>query len=88
MWWTNSLCTPANEDLGTLAEYDPLTKSEEKTRVFSSVSFFLENHATQNEKKKNENLICYESHVSNSFQKTKTGVFLFSFFFNTKRFEK
>ena len=25
MWWTNSLCTPANEDLGTLAENDPLT---------------------------------------------------------------
>ena len=27
-WWTNSLCTPANEDLGTLAEYDPLTSYE------------------------------------------------------------
>ena len=26
MWRTNTLCTPANEDLGTLAEYDPLTK--------------------------------------------------------------
>ena len=25
MWWTNSLCTVAHEDLGTLAEYDPLT---------------------------------------------------------------
>ena len=24
-WWRNFLCTPANEDLGTLAEYDPLT---------------------------------------------------------------
>ena len=28
MWWTNSLCTSANEDLGTLAEYDPLTSYE------------------------------------------------------------
>ena len=28
MWWTNSLCTSANEDLGTLAEYDPLTGKE------------------------------------------------------------
>ena len=28
MWWTNSLCTSANEDLGTLAEYDPLTGYE------------------------------------------------------------
>ena len=25
MWWTNSLCTLAKEDLGTLAECDPLT---------------------------------------------------------------
>ena len=24
MWWTNSLCILANEDVGTLAEYDPL----------------------------------------------------------------
>ena len=28
MWWTNSLCTSANEDFGTLAEYDPLTGYE------------------------------------------------------------
>ena len=28
MWWTNSLCTLANEELGTLAEYDPLTGYE------------------------------------------------------------
>ena len=28
MWWTNSLCTSADEDLGTLAEYDPLTSYE------------------------------------------------------------
>ena len=28
MWWTNSLCTLAKEDLGTLAEYDPLTGYE------------------------------------------------------------
>ena len=28
MWWTNSLCTSANEDLGTLAEDDPLTGFE------------------------------------------------------------
>ena len=28
MWWTNSVCTTANEDLGTLAEYDPLTSYE------------------------------------------------------------
>ena len=28
MWWTNSLCTSATEDLGTLAEYDPLTGYE------------------------------------------------------------
>ena len=28
MWWTNSLCTPANEDFETLAEYDTLTGCE------------------------------------------------------------
>ena len=28
MWWTNSQCTSANEDLGTLAEYDPFTVYE------------------------------------------------------------
>ena len=28
MWWTKSLCTLANEDLGTLAEYEPLTGYE------------------------------------------------------------
>ena len=28
MWWTSSLCIPANKDLGTLAEYDPLTGYE------------------------------------------------------------
>ena len=28
MWWTNSFCTPADEDLGKLAEYDPLTGYE------------------------------------------------------------
>ena len=28
MWWTSSLCTSADEDLGTLAEYDPLTGHE------------------------------------------------------------
>ena len=28
MLWTNSRCTLANEDLGTLAEYDPLTGYE------------------------------------------------------------
>ena len=28
MWWTNSLCTSANDDLDTLAEYDLLTGYE------------------------------------------------------------
>ena len=28
MWWTNSLCTSADKDLGTLAEYHPLTGCE------------------------------------------------------------
>ena len=28
MWWTNSLCTLADENLGTLAEHDPFTGYE------------------------------------------------------------
>ena len=28
MWWTSALRTLANEDVGTLAEYDPLTVYE------------------------------------------------------------
>ena len=28
MWWTNSLCSSAKVDLGTLAQYDPLTGYE------------------------------------------------------------
>ena len=36
MWWTNSLCTPANEDLGTLAGYDPLTLFVRATNVVQS----------------------------------------------------
>ena len=34
MWWTNSLCTSANEDLGTLAEYDPLTPRGNKANMW------------------------------------------------------
>ena len=30
MWWTNPLCTSAHEDLGNLAEYDPLTILKKK----------------------------------------------------------
>ena len=33
MWWTNSLCTSANEDLGTLAEHDPPTHPQETLNV-------------------------------------------------------
>ena len=38
MWWTNSLCTFANEDLGALAEYDPLTGYEPKDNHISEAS--------------------------------------------------
>ena len=40
MWWTNSLCTSADEDLGTLAEYDPLTARnvfERATKVVQKI---------------------------------------------------
>ena len=38
MWWTNSLCTLANEDLGTLAEYDPLTGYEPNDNHFTEAT--------------------------------------------------
>ena len=38
MWWTNSLCTSANEDLGTLAEHDPLTTTEYSSSSWWSTS--------------------------------------------------
>ena len=38
MWWTNSLCTSVNEDLGTLAGYDPLTGYEHNDYHISEIS--------------------------------------------------
>ena len=38
MWWTNTLRTSANEDLGTLAEYDPLTGYEPNDYHISEVT--------------------------------------------------
>ena len=38
MWWTKSLCTPANEDRGTLAEYDPLTGYERNDNHISEAT--------------------------------------------------
>ena len=40
MWWTNSLCTLAKEDLDTLAECDPLTHSLSFSLSFSRLSLF------------------------------------------------
>ena len=37
MWETSTLRTSGNEDLGTLAEYDPLTRSEEEGRTASNL---------------------------------------------------
>ena len=36
MWRTNSLCNSANENLGTLAEYDPLTMHMMSKKELSS----------------------------------------------------
>ena len=38
MWGTSTLCTLANEDLGTLAEYDPLTGYEPNDLHISETS--------------------------------------------------
>ena len=39
MWWTNSLCTLANEDLRTLAEYDSLTVSLSRESILPTHFF-------------------------------------------------
>ena len=47
-WWTNSFCTSADEDLGTLAEYDhPTVRPEvpEKGRGVSQITKKLKNFA-------------------------------------------
>ena len=41
MWWTNSLCTSANEDLGTLTEYDPLISEERESSLWTSIQDYL-----------------------------------------------
>ena len=40
MWWANSLCTSANEDRGTLAEYDPLTVHTHTLRHHMCICLF------------------------------------------------
>ena len=42
MWWTNSLCTLANEDLGTLAEYDPLTGYEPDYHISETTEPYIQ----------------------------------------------
>ena len=47
MWWTNSLCTLANEDLGTLAEYDPLTGYEPNDyHILEATELYIQESST------------------------------------------
>ena len=49
MWWTNSLRTSANEDHGTLGEYEPLTNYEPNDHVITEacVEFTQESSVEQ-----------------------------------------
>ena len=50
MWWTNSLCTFANEDLGTLAEYDPLTGYEPNDyHISETTEPYIQESSVENE---------------------------------------
>ena len=49
MWWTNSLCTSANEDLGTLAENDPLTGyGPNDLRISETTELFIQESSGEN----------------------------------------
>ena len=49
MWWNNSLCTSANEDLGNLAEYDPLTGYEPNDyRISDATEPYIQESAGEN----------------------------------------
>ena len=49
MWRTNSLCTLANEDLGTFAEYDPLTGHEpDDCHISEATELFIQESSGEN----------------------------------------
>ena len=49
MWWINSLCTLANEDLGTLAEFDPLTGYEPNDyHISETTELFIQESSSEN----------------------------------------
>ena len=49
MWWTNSLCTLANEVLGTLAKYDPLTGYEPNDyHILEATELYIQESSGEN----------------------------------------
>ena len=49
MWRTNTLCTLANEDLGTLAEHDPLTGDEPNDlHISETTELFIQEYTGDN----------------------------------------
>ena len=49
MWRTNTLCTLANEDLGTFAEYDPLTGYEPNDyHISGTTELYIQESSSEN----------------------------------------
>ena len=49
MWWTNALHTLANEDFGTLAEYDALTGYEPNDlHISETTELFIQESSSEN----------------------------------------
>ena len=49
MWWTSTLRTSANEDLATLAEYDPLTSYEPNDlHISETTELFIQESSDEN----------------------------------------
>ena len=57
MWRTNTLCTLANEDLGTLAEYDPLTGHEPNDyHISETTELYIQESSSDNGSLNSHNL--------------------------------
>ena len=59
MWRTNTLCTLPNEDLGTLAEYDPFTGYEPNDHHISETAeLYIQESSGENGSLNSHDLEC------------------------------
>ena len=63
MWRTNTLCTPANEDFGTLAEYDTLTGYESNNLYISETTELYIQESSSEKGSLNSHDLEYDDHT-------------------------